>query len=415
MEKARKIFIDEVKDRLPEALEAMKIISSLEYDSQAISLLYRFTHTLKGSSETIGIFEIAHPATEMNAALKLVQNYGVKLDQGIVDFLKERLDEIIDEIEYGLPEQNSAIKVPKSVNGKKLIYLIDDDVAVTSLVQEALLREGFHVLVFHDSKEAEYNIQIQRPDLIILDIILTTENEGIEFCHKLRSTEYSKLIPIIFLSRKNELMDKLKGFANGADDYVGKPFQVEELIARVQTILNRIEVQENLILTDELTKVYNRRYLDQRLLEETARAERTGNSLSIAMLDIDFFKHINDQYGHTAGDEVLQKLVDLLHKNLRASDAICRFGGEEFVIILPDTNKDAAYKLMERLRDMVEKNPVRLIRSNTTIDVTISIGIAEYGTDGTSSGDLIKSADFAMYRSKDLGRNSVTLAEGGLK
>jgi two-component system, cell cycle response regulator len=411
IDKARLIFLQEINERLPEALKSIDCIKGYGYDIQSIERLYKFTHTLRGSGETIGMFGISHPAAEMNVALKLIKNYGVKLEKGIIAFLDERLEEIVEEIGDNHSNNNLHFKISKSSNSKKKIYVIDDDATVTSLVSEVLTEQGFKVMAFHETKKAEKYIKIEQPDLIVLDIILSTEDEGIEFCRKIRSCECFKLIPIIFLTRKNELNDKLEGFANGADDYMGKPFQVEELAARVHSILNRLEIHQYLILRDELTQVYNRRYLEQRLPEEVAKAKRIGSIFSIAMIDIDFFKQINDEYGHATGDDVLQSFVELMNKSLRTSDVICRYGGDEFIVIFTDTPKAVANQVLERLRDEVAKRPVMLIKDKVSINITVSIGVAGFDEDGTSVDELILSADSALYNSKALGRNMVSLSK----
>lgn len=404
LEEAKEIFMREVKDRLPGSLEALQRVKSGLYDPEAVSVLYRFAHTLKGSGQTVGVWDVADPAAEMAVALLLVQNYGVNLDEGIQKFLTERIEEIREFVgdkhieEISLPETDSA-----NSQGKKILVL-DDDPTITELVRKNLEEKGYNVTVCRDYANAEEKMSTFQPDLIVLDIIFP-DGDGIEFCRKIRSDPHWQIVPIIFLTVKSKLQDKLAGFATGADDYLCKPFNVEELAARIQAILDRVETFQELVLQDELTHVYNRRYLQRRLSEEIARVNRINGCFSIAIFDIDNFKKINDTYGHSAGDEVLQELVELLINNLRESDIICRFGGDEFVIILTDTDRDEAYAVMERLRCAVSAQPLNLKRSALKIPISISIGVAGVPENGNTAEELLRAADSALYKAKEAGRD----------
>lgn len=407
LNKAKEIFLQEVRDRLPEAIEALSILKNEGYIEQASEKLYRFSHTLKGSGQMVNLFDIAEPATEMTVVLLLLKEYGLILDKELLKFLDERMEEIIYQLENYKQTNKPPIPKVQSSNIKKRIFVVDDDPAVTSFIKNSLELKGYDVNVYHDIYQAEENLYIYTPDLIVLDIIMSTEEDGIIFCRKIRSDYNCKLVPIIFLSNKNELKDKLEGFATGADDYLCKPFEIEELAARIQALLKRLETQKSLILQDALTGVYNRRYLEQRLVEEIARSNRINGCFSVAMIDMDYFKSVNDKFGHAAGDEVLQVLVKRINENLRNSDVICRYGGEEFVIILPDTAKDHAYRVIERLRQNVGMKSINLTGENTKIDISISGGISSFPEDGTTSRQLIITADSAMYQAKTNGRNKV--------
>lgn len=407
LNKAREIFLQEVRDRLPEALEALSILKNQGYNKKASEELYRFSHTLKGSGQMVNFIDIAEPAAEMTVSLLLLKEYGVVLDKGLLNFLDERMEEIIYQVEnHECPNIIYNSKV-QPLNKNKRIFVVDDDPSVTSFIKNSLEQKGYDVNVYHDIYQAEEELYIYTPDLIVLDIIMSTEEDGVLFCRKIRSDYRCKLVPIIFLSNKSELKDKLEGFATGADDYLCKPFEIEELVVRIQAILKRLETQKNLILKDDLTNIYNRRYLEQRLVEEIARSNRIDGRFSVAMIDMDYFKNINDKFGHAAGDEVLQILVERINENLRSSDVICRYGGEEFVIILPDTTKDHAYRVIERLRESVTKNSVQLTEDKVKIDISLSGGISSFPEDGTTSKQLMIAADSAMYQAKTNGRNKV--------
>jgi two-component system cell cycle response regulator len=271
-----------------------------------------------------------------------------------------------------------------------------------------LEQNGYRVTVCYDTYVAEELLQTEQPDLIVLDILFPC-GDGIEFCRRIRSNPQWGIVPVIFLSVKGELQDKLAGFSTGADDYLCKPFKVEELGARIQAILNRLASSRELVLQDELTKVFNRRYLQMRLTKEIAAAKRRDVNFAVAMLDIDYFKKVNDRYGHLVGDEVLQCFTDKLMSNLRAADIICRYGGEEFVILMPDTSLENAYKIILRVQVLIGSQPLQLFKNQMEIAVTFSVGIAGFPQNGSSGEELLAAADHALYEAKVAGRNRVTL------
>ena len=405
LEKAKAIFRQEVQQRLPECQEALSFLKSNGYDAQACETIYRFAHTLKGSGQMVGWWDIADPAAEMATALILLKNYGVEFSTGILNFLNERLEEILNEMN-GSSEITSSIDPFTQTASTPKILIVDDDPTITHLVAESLEQNGFEAIVCHDLVTAEQQLRLVQPDLIVLDIILPQES-GIEFCRKIRSDPQWRIVPVIFLSVKDQLQDKLAGFSTGADDYICKPFKVEELIARIRAILNRINICHDLIWRDELTHVYNRRYLQQRLKEERSLYRSSGKGFSLAMIDLDFFKEINDRYGHIVGDETLQCLVDKLIANLRTSDVICRYGGEEFVVVLPHTQIGGADNLGEQIRNELQRKKWMHHKTGKPIGmVTASFGIAQLRPeDGPDS--LLERADAKLYEAKAAGRNCV--------
>lgn len=409
MLKAKEIFLGEVKEKLPQAQKAVNILRAQregEYP-ETIKELYRIAHTLKGSGQIVGLWDIADPAAEMAAVLTLVQEYGVEIDERILTYFDERLFEIKQCLtayeSKKFKKQQHQEEIPKE---RKQILLVDDDPAITGIVKEYLEKEGILVSACQDTITAEALLNEQKPDLIILDVVLPMES-GIEFCRRIRLNHRYQFVPIIFLTIKKELIDRLAGFATGADDYICKPFQMEELAARIWTIINRAAANSELILQDELTKVYNRRYFQQRLEEEIARIERAGGVFSIAMLDIDNFKDINDTYGHPVGDEVLIKYVERIRSGLRTSDNICRFGGDEFVVIMPNTNQREARAAMERLEKLISMSPLECKKNKRTILVTSSIGLATYPFNGGNPEQLINCADQNLYYKKQMKRNDL--------
>ena len=211
----------------------------------------------------------------------------------------------------------------------------------------------------------------------------------------------------------------LRGLDLGVNDYLMRPIDRNELIARVRTQVRRkryadslrdnVEQAIEMAVVDALTGLHNRRYFDMNLSSLLDQSAQEGKPLSLLVLDIDFFKKINDTYGHDAGDEILRALAGRVRRAVRSVDLVCRLGGEEFVIVMPDTPLDVAGRVAERVRRTVEAEPFAVKQGQTSIPVTISIGIADRGSD--ANPDFIyKSADKALYESKASGRNRVTLA-----
>lgn len=398
---ARGIFLREAGKHLYEAQLALAQLEINGYDPHICANLYRFVHTLKGSGFMVGLRDIAEPAAEMITALILVENYNVALEPGVKRFLAKKLDNIKEELaRLGLESTNSfSVIAPSQIHETQHILVVDDDLAITELVKSRLEQEGFVVTVCQNTLQAEQCLRLQQPNLILLDILMPGEN-GIDFCRRIRSQESQNIIPIIFFTVKGELQDKLLGFATGADDYLAKPFDINELVARIRAILRRIEVYHDLAWRDELTGVYNRRYLDRRLQEELYRSTTSGSTFTLAMIDLDQFKYINDTYGHPAGDWVLKQLAKRMAQAFRTTDIICRYGGDEFVVILLESSRQLAEMALKRLQRELASNPVVLPSEGIGLDLSLSIGISSYPENGCTMADLLAAADAAMYRNK---------------
>ena len=291
------------------------------------------------------------------------------------------------------------------------ILAVDDQQDNLDLLVQALEDGGYEVATASDGKEAIIKASSESPDVILLDIQMP-EMDGYEVCRRLKNDEETKNIPVIFLTANTGEQSVVKGLDLGAYDYVTKPFNEAELLARINVMVRIRSAEkkvEEIALTDNLTGLYNRRFLDKRFEEEISRAKRNVTPLSCFLLDIDFFKKINDTYGHDFGDFVLKEIADVLKNNLRGYDGIVRFGGEEFIVILPGVDADGAKKAAEKIRGKIESHD--FTRNDTTHKVTISIGVFSCpSTDMNESIDhYIKSADEALYKAKESGRNRVVV------
>ncbi len=297
-------------------------------------------------------------------------------------------------------------------------FLIVEDEAVSRLVLQRILQnQGYEVLVAKDGQEGWEIFQREKKNiyLLVIDWMMPVMN-GLELCKKIRKAETSHYVYIIFLSAKGEKKDIVKGLKAGADDYLTKPFDKEEMLSRINVGLRIIKLEQALkkanqklyILAtlDGLTKILNRRELFNRLKEELSRASRKRTPFYLFMLDIDHFKKVNDRYGHDAGDKVLVEIVNRIKSQLRSYDIVGRYGGEEFLIGISKADKKVVKEIAERLRRCICEKPFNI--DDKSLTVSISVGLAE--VEPSRDVDLeaaIKMADIALYKAKQQGRNRV--------
>jgi len=290
------------------------------------------------------------------------------------------------------------------------ILLIDDSADALAVAKTRLAHEGHEILCAGGGREGLEAVGRENPDLVLLDVDMP-DMTGFEVCRRLKEDEATCSTPVIFLSGSGGTDDKVKGLDLGAVDFVTKPFDAFELRARVRAALRTKHLQDLLrdyALIDALTELPNRRALDERLQQEWARLLRHGGRLALIMADLDRFKRINDKFGHPAGDEALRQVAHLLARGCRESDTPVRYGGEEFVVVAPETTADAAAELADRLRMSICSRPFQV--HGRTLDVTASFGVAGHeGLQGPE--EMVQAADDALYRAKSAGRNCVKTAE----
>ncbi len=292
-------------------------------------------------------------------------------------------------------------------NEKSLILIVEDSAINSKLCQSLLAKNGYETEICSDGESALEFLSKSTPDLILLDIIMPGI-DGYQFSESIKANPRLKDTPVIFLSAMNDEESIIKGFSSGGVDYITKPFRTQELLARTRTHVELKKAKEKLLqmaITDELTGLANRRYFMERLNSEYDRAKRYESKYSLLMIDIDHFKLINDNFGHKAGDRVLQEASSVMKKSLRTSDVIGRVGGEEFSVLLPETEVKAAMFIAERLRKRVEEKII--IHETEELSVTVSIGVSQSSPGDQSVDDIFIRADTAMYNSKREGRNRV--------
>jgi len=288
------------------------------------------------------------------------------------------------------------------------VLIAEDDVTSRLLLKKVLVSWGYDVIVTKDGGEALKALEAEdAPHLAILDWMMPVM-DGVDVCRQIRTRETQQPPYIILLTALDDTDDVVAGLEAGADDYVGKPYHPDELRARVAVGRRLVEAQralEVLASTDVLTGVLNRRAIMEELEKEAARAARAHSPLGVGMLDIDHFKRVNDTYGHAAGDVVLREVVNRAGAVLRPYDRLGRFGGEEFLVIVPGPDHEQIGDVLERLREAVERAPVSV--GELEVPVTVSLGGVE--CDSATCDDLILRADAALYEAKDQGRNRVVV------
>jgi two-component system cell cycle response regulator len=322
------------------------------------------------------------------------------------------------------PERRSEVEKAVADTRAPVILVADDEPVNLALIKRRLEWEEYHVETAQDGGEAVEAAKRVLPDLVILDVMMPVL-DGLGACRLLKEDPSTRDIPVIFLSALDDTDTKVNGLSLGANDYISKPFRVEELLARVavsirlkrerdllqesaEELRRRAEAASEMSMTDALTGLLNRYGLQRALQRELSEARRYTRPLSCLLLDIDFFKAINDTHGHAAGDAALMQTARVLTESVRGSDVVCRYGGEEFLVLAPETDARGAHSLAEKIRLSVSS---RLFGDGgRAFALTLSAGVAELRPD-ESGNDMIARADLALYQAKQHGRDRVEAAE----
>lgn len=320
-----------------------------------------------------------------------------------------------------------------SIDNPLRILVIDDDAQMLRLISQYLRREGYEVFEATSCEEGLLEAFSKKPQIVISDWGLPGMS-GIELCSTLRETDAGKKIYMLIVTAREDDEQVVEAFSKGIDDYIVKPFNPKILIARVRAghrmvrMRERVEESERAqqrqvaslgiltrklraaALTDPLTRLPNRRYAMKRLKQEWDVAERLGEPLSVAVGDIDFFKRVNDEHGHDAGDAVLRTVAVEMRRICRSSDVLARLGGEEFLLIHTGGSQEMAAASAERIRIAVEA--LEIEHEGIDLKVTLSFGVAQRIPGMRGIDDLIKGADQGLYAAKEMGRNQVCLDSG---
>ena len=295
------------------------------------------------------------------------------------------------------------------------MLLVDDRRSTYERVQSMLLT-GHEVKVVTNPQEALFVAADGDFELAMVSLALTNF-DALRLCSQIRSLDRTRLLPILLIIDQDETARLLRALELGVNDYLVRPLDRQETLARVRTQIHRKRYTDflrtnlqntiEMAATDSLTGLYNRRYLMSHLGNFVDQSAERARPMAVLIVDIDFFKRVNDSHGHDAGDEVLREFSQRLRANVRGVDVIARLGGEEFVIAMPDTDLALAQGIAERLRQTVAGQSFSISGGHNSDDVTISIGIATFDRGDDTPDTLLKRADTALYRAKKDGRNRV--------
>jgi diguanylate cyclase (GGDEF)-like protein len=301
----------------------------------------------------------------------------------------------------------------KSMTGRQKILAVDDSLLICQQIEKVLKNEEYTVYKSHSAKETLELLEEVDPDLILLDVILP-DMEGYELFEKIKEKDKNHA-PVIFITSKDSEQDVIRGFELGACDYIKKPFRPEELKSRVkahledkrerdelkilnETLKANMQILNRVAYRDELTGLYNRRFVVEKLAQDLMEPNRQD---ALVMIDVDDFKHVNDCYGHDAGDMVLVCISNIMESVCRRHKVV-RWGGEEFLIILMAVTKQECFKVCEEIRKEIQAFP--FLQGNTTFYCTVTLGISLYDKEQSFKMNMTH-ADMALYRGKKTGKN----------
>ena len=304
------------------------------------------------------------------------------------------------------------------LEGPGQVLLVDGRASSQERIIKAL-KPIADVIAMSDPQAALFEAAETPVDLVIVNGS-GEDYDPLRLCAQLRLLERTRLLPLLIVAETGDEDFVIRALDLGVNDYILRPIDPNELVARTLTQIKRKRYNDRLRLsvrqtielavTDGLTGLHNRRYLDNHLKTLFNRAAARGRALSVCITDIDRFKHVNDTYGHDAGDEVLKEFARRIRTTVRGADLACRYGGEEFVVVMPDTDPGQAAAIAERLRSIIEGSPFELAHARLSLNITASMGIASNVEGVETPEQLLKQADRALYEAKSSGRNRVVAA-----
>jgi diguanylate cyclase (GGDEF)-like protein len=362
--------------------------------------------SLGKNSAPDNIFEEIRATWQSTIPLMFVADHDDQADRlrairaGGIAFFRKPIDIV------NLVDKLDSLQVP-TLSDHHRVLIVEDQQPIASYYQMVLKMSGMDAEVVNDSPHFLAKMFDYHPDLILMDLYMP-EVDGFELVKLIRQMDEFVSIPIVFLSSEDDFDRRLEAMRLGSDDFLTKPIKASHLVGLVKSRLERLRTLRAYMVRDSLTSLINHTTFRGMLAQEINRCRRQNGRLALAMLDLDHFKQINDTYGHSVGDSILKSLSRLLKQRLRNSDIIGRYGGEEFVALLLDTEAEQAFNVMEEIRSQfseVEHHPT----PKGAIHVTFSCGIATF-PEYTSDKQLSDAADQAMYAAKRAGRNRVVIA-----
>ncbi len=321
--------------------------------------------------------------------------------------------------------------IPENLEGAKIL-LVDDHPANLRVLLEHLRETGFKILIARNGEGAIRQAAFAQPDLILLDVMMPPGIDGFETCRRLKQQEETKHIPVIFMTALSDTIDKVTGFDVGGVDYVTKPFDGVELLTRVKAHLSLQRYREELeysnhklrqvnealldaqkqleiaARTDPLTHLSNRRDMIDKIEYEKVRLRRNNTPFTLAICDIDHFKVFNDTYGHDCGDMVLVSVANIMRSMIREQDQVARWGGEEFLLLFPETTLESGGVVAEKIRKTICRHD--FVYHEQSLSISMTFGVSLFDDPSQAIDECINHADHALYYGKEHGRNCVVLA-----
>lgn len=336
-----------------------------------------------------------------------------------------RIKELFDELKLRDKTRSTlgapGIRPVSSLDLRSTVVLINDDIFEIKKIKECLEKEGHKVIIFNPNDSLE-KLQATEFDLAIVSTMMEEKN-GLRISVEIKGMENKRRVPVLILVDETNKETMLKGLQVGIDDYILEPLDTNELRARSRTLLRRKKLQDSLrtgiedsisaSVVDPLTKLYNRRYLEQHLGTIFNESMQKKDGLVLLTIDIDNFKQVNDRpgWGHHIGDEVLKEVAERIKICIRDTDLAVRHGGEEFIAVLTNTNFEVGKMVAERIRKTIADKPIEISAEPGSVSCTVSIGDAAMHQDGDTPEDLINRSDEMLYKAKTTGKNKVVTAE----
>ncbi len=305
-------------------------------------------------------------------------------------------------------------QLPGLAPGRKPRLLLVDDQPINIQLMHQVFSRECQLFMATSGEQALALCVNQQPDLVLLDVEMPGM-DGLEVCRRLKQEESTRSIPVIFITAHSDPALETRGLETGAVDFISKPVNPSVLRARARTHLLlkfQSDALRDLVFLDGLTSIYNRRHFDQQLALEWARSKRNGSTISLILLDVDYFKRYNDSYGHQAGDDCLRETAQIIKTSVtRGTDTVARYGGEEFICLLPETPHAHAIELARAIEQQVRARGLPHKTSEAAEVVSVSIGVASCTSPQGEAQALVALADAQLYQAKHEGRARVCAAE----
>lgn len=417
----RLVFLRELEANYQLARERLDHLLKHPDDKDALTYVRDFFHKIAGTAHAVELPLLGHLAAVCERAANLVRAGGSF--EGFLPIFGDGMTGVATVLASHGTLPSPAMAWPVSEKGMtqpgtgedrvlSKILVVDDDPFSANLIDNCLRAAGFMSSYCCDPTKALATIGSELPDLIVMDVVMP-DIDGFELCRRVRSHPAMQLTPIIFVTRRGDVEQRVEGLEAGGNDYIAKPFEPQELVARVRSHLERLAILRDMAIRDGLTRCYNHKYFRIRLAQEIARCRRYNNELVLAFLDVDRFRDINSAHGHATGDAVLARLGAAVLTSVRATDVVARYSGDEFAVLLVETGAKEANVIIARLLDRISANQQRSREVDSEsfpapIPVTVSVGVTGLLADDTMES-LVKRADLALAGAKSAGDNQVRL------